>query len=215
MVHVPRLFANDAAVRRIGQGVLDRTLPKAEWTHEAHLAAFMWIMLERLDINLDLQVRDIISRYNEATGGVNDDTMGYHDTITRCFLVGIRGHVSRGSTSPVASQVNALLVSAEGQREWPLRFYSRELLFSVAARRNYVPPDLAALEPTLTREHWTRVASAMADNPYALVTCPECKEGILRSRDHVIADAPELVRRYMTCELCGAESSMRVRNPDA
>ncbi|MEZ0313843.1 MAG: hypothetical protein ACAI38_18895 [Myxococcota bacterium] len=211
MAHAPRLFADDEAVRRVGRGLLDRTLPKSEWTHEAHLGAIMWILLERPDINLDEQVRDIISGYNQATGGVNDDTTGYHDTITRCFIIGIRGHVSRRSTSPIVSQVNALLVSAEGEREWPLRFYSRELLFSVPARRAFVPPDLAPVEPTLTREHWTRVANAMAENPYAIITCPECKEGILRSRDQAIADKPGFVRRYVTCDLCGAESSMRLR----
>ena len=210
MASAPRLFADDEAVRRVGRGLLDRTLPKAEWTHEAHLAAFMWILLERPDIDLDAQVREIISRYNEATGGVNSDTMGYHDTITRCFIIGIRGHVSRGSTSPIVSQVNALLVSAEGEREWPLRFYSRELLFSVAARRAYVPPDLAPIEPTISREHWRHVARAMSENPYAIITCPECKEGILRSRDHAIADKPGFVRRYVTCDVCAAESSMRV-----
>ena len=32
-----------------------------------------------------------------------------------------------------------------GRRDWPLRFYSRERLFSVEARRTFVPPDLAAL----------------------------------------------------------------------
>jgi hypothetical protein len=32
-----------------------------------------------------------------------------------------------------------------GRREWPLGFYSRELLFSVAARRGFVMPDLKAL----------------------------------------------------------------------
>jgi hypothetical protein len=32
-----------------------------------------------------------------------------------------------------------------GRREWPLRFYSREHLLSVAARRVFVPPDIAAL----------------------------------------------------------------------
>jgi hypothetical protein len=31
-----------------------------------------------------------------------------------------------------------------GRRDWPLRFYSRELLFSVEARRNFVEPDVAA-----------------------------------------------------------------------
>jgi hypothetical protein len=32
-----------------------------------------------------------------------------------------------------------------GRRDWPLRFYSRERLFSVEARRSHVAPDLAAM----------------------------------------------------------------------
>ena len=39
MEHEPRLFADDAAIRRIGEGLLARTLTRPEWTHEAHLAA--------------------------------------------------------------------------------------------------------------------------------------------------------------------------------
>ena len=42
-------------------------------------------------------------------------------------------------------EVNAMLLSDVGRRDWPLRFYSRELLFSVAARRRFVEPDLAPL----------------------------------------------------------------------
>ena len=40
--------------------------------------------------------------------------------------------------------VNELLLSPMGRRDWPFRFYSRERLFSVAARRDFVGPDLAA-----------------------------------------------------------------------
>jgi len=32
-----------------------------------------------------------------------------------------------------------------GRRDWPLRFYSRERLLSVVARREFVMPDVAAL----------------------------------------------------------------------
>jgi hypothetical protein len=32
-----------------------------------------------------------------------------------------------------------------GKRDWPMRFYSRQLLFSVEARRRFVEPDLRAL----------------------------------------------------------------------
>ena len=41
--------------------------------------------------------------------------------------------------------VNDLLLSPMGRRDWPLRFYSAERLFSVEARRKFVTPDLAAL----------------------------------------------------------------------
>jgi hypothetical protein len=38
-----------------------------------------------------------------------------------------------------------LLNSPMGQRDLPLRFYSAERLFSVAARRKFIDPDLLPL----------------------------------------------------------------------
>ncbi len=32
-------FTSAAAIRRLGEGLLARSLPRSEWTHEAHLAA--------------------------------------------------------------------------------------------------------------------------------------------------------------------------------
>jgi len=32
-----------------------------------------------------------------------------------------------------------------GKRDWPLRFWSRERLFSVEARKSFMPPDLAQM----------------------------------------------------------------------
>jgi hypothetical protein len=51
----------------------------------------------------------------------------------------------RPAAEPLALAVNALLASEVGARDWPLRFYSRERLFSVGARRTFVPPDLCPL----------------------------------------------------------------------
>ncbi|RHW16392.1 hypothetical protein D1610_16300 [Sphingomonas gilva] len=144
--HPPRLFADAAAIVRVGQGLLACTLPRAEWTHEAHLGATTWLARERPDIDLDAELPGIIRRYNESVGGVNDDCQGYHDTITRVFLHGVRAHVAdRPAGEPLEACVNALLLSARGKRDWPLRFYSPERLFSVAARRGFVEPDLRPL----------------------------------------------------------------------
>ena len=142
----PRLFTTDAEIVRIGKGLLDRSLPRGDWTHEAHLAACLWLLRERPDIDVPATIRIIISTYNEAVGGVNDDAGGYHDTITHCFVRAVSAHLRDCSPAiPLADAVNALLLSPRGRREWPLMFYSRDRLFSVEARRNFIPPDLAAL----------------------------------------------------------------------
>jgi len=144
--HSPRLLESDAAIIRIGEGLLARTLPRADWTHEAHLAATTYLLTRRPDVNLDRDLRAIISGYNESVGGVNDDTQGYHETITRVFLHGVRLFLAGADPDePLQELVNALLLSPMGRREWPMRFYSAERLFSVEARRRFVPPDLAML----------------------------------------------------------------------
>ncbi|OYY90866.1 MAG: hypothetical protein B7Y45_05420 [Sphingomonas sp. 28-66-16] len=142
--HSPRLFETDAAVRYVGLGLLARTLPRAEWTHEAHLAATTWLVVERPEIDLDVELRGIILRYNESVGGVNDATQGYHHSITCCFLAAVRDHVRESEGQGLAERVNALLLSPRGRRDWPLRRYSHERLFSVEARLGWVAPDLEA-----------------------------------------------------------------------
>lgn len=143
--HSIRLFLSDAAVRRIGEGLLNRTLPRADWTHEAHLAACVWLLLERRDIDPERALPGIIRGYNETVGGVNDDTQGYHETLTQIYIRGVRGFLAGCGQSSLLETVNALLTSKVGSRDWPLRFYSKALLFSVAARRNWVEPDLGAI----------------------------------------------------------------------
>ncbi len=141
----PRLFTTDAEIRRIGHCLLDRSLPRTDWTHEAHLAACHWIVAERPDIDPDRDLRGIISGYNAAVGGVNDDTQGYHETITRCFVHAVQLHRVEMPEGSLVERINALLLSPFGRRDWPLQFFTYERLFSVAARREFVTPDLAPL----------------------------------------------------------------------
>ena len=144
--YLPRPFHSDAEIEHIGEGLLDRTLPRPEWTHEAHLAATTYLLLRRPDIDLDEQLPGIIRRYNASVGGVNSDTEGYHETITRVFLRGVRLFLAEADRSePLHELVNELLLSPMGRRDWPLRFYSPELLSSVEARRGFVSPDLASV----------------------------------------------------------------------
>lgn len=142
----PRLYPTDADVAFVGEGLIARTLPRSAWTHEAHLAATAYLLLVHPEIALEQELPGIIRSYNECVGGVNSDQEGYHETITRVFLHGVRLFVTPVErTQAVHEVVNRLLVSTIGRRDWPLRFYSAERLFSVEARREFITPDLAPL----------------------------------------------------------------------
>lgn len=142
--HPLRPFASNEAVRHVARGLLDRTLPKVEWTHEAHLAACLCLLREHDEIVPERDLPGLISAYNEAVGGQNTDEAGYHETLTQLYIKAVRAFAETlPADMALAEAANALLASPIAPRNWPLCFYSRERLFSVAARQGWVEPDLA------------------------------------------------------------------------
>lgn len=145
-VYEPRPFSGDAAIRHVGEGLVGCTLTRPEWTHEAHLAACLYVIVERPDLQAERDLPRIIRRFNESVGGVNDETQGYHETITQCFIRAVRLFLTSAPPGALlVEKVNTLLRAPKGSRDWPLRFYSPERLFSVPARLGWVEPDLQPL----------------------------------------------------------------------
>lgn len=139
-------FAAEIEIIQIGEGLLACTLPKARWTHAAHFAAAVWILQRRPDIDAFVAMPGFIRAYNAATGGVNSDGEGYHETITQASLRAARAFLAGlPAATPLHLAVNALLGSFLGRPDWLLEYWSREMLFSVAARRTWIEPDLRAL----------------------------------------------------------------------
>lgn len=117
------------------------TLSKPQWTHHAQLAVAFWYLSQLSEAEALATVRQRIRAYNEASGTPNTDTGGYHETLTRFFLGGVSAHVAAHKGKPMAECLAALLCSPLAEKDWPLRFYSRERLFSVNARHHWVEPD--------------------------------------------------------------------------
>lgn len=123
------------------QGFQEQTLPQAQWTHTAHLRV-AWLHLARYGLDeAHLRMRAGIIRLNAVHGLVETPARGYHETLTRVWLVLVAALRSRTPATDSAS-----FAGAPGlERDAPLRFYSRERLFSIAARAMFITPDLAAL----------------------------------------------------------------------
>jgi hypothetical protein len=138
------LSMTDEEIDRIGRGVLDRTLPKREWTHAAHFAAAFWV-LTRPGMEAERDMPGLIRAYNEATGTLNTDTGGYHETITLASLRASRAWLEARAKDPLYAALEALLASEYGRSDWLLAYWSKPVLFSVLARRTWVEPNLRPL----------------------------------------------------------------------
>ncbi len=135
-------MTNDDATRILCQ-FCDHTLPKAQWTHDAHLAA-CWAVVATTPAPDALEyLRNAIRSYNEATGVANTATSGYHETLTAYFVYAVAGLQ--------AESVNAVLVAPRCRRDAPLQHWSRSRLFSECARSMWVEPDLEPLPPAVER----------------------------------------------------------------
>ena len=129
----------DEEIARIAAGVIERSLPKREWTHAAHFACALWMLTHR---DAAREMPGLIRAYNEATGVANTDTDGYHETITQASLRAARSHLDG---RPLSATLATLLAGPHGRSDWLLRYWSKAVLFSVQARREWVEPDLAPL----------------------------------------------------------------------
>ena len=138
-------FKSDNEIGRITSGLIDRTLPKAEWTHAAHFAAAIWLLrAERIDAVVEMP--RFIRAYNESTGVLNTDTSGYHETITLASLRAAKSVLgSHSAATPVRVVVNALLAGPLGSSQWMFDYWSKDVLFSAEARRTWTEPDIQAL----------------------------------------------------------------------
>ncbi|MFY8207892.1 MAG: hypothetical protein ACOVOE_00940 [Caulobacter sp.] len=138
--------SSNAEIAALAQRLLDHSLPKAEWTHAAHLTATLRLVRTR-DAGLERDLPNIIRTYNVAVGGVNNDQSGYHETITQAYLAAIRAFAATVAPDlDDAEAVRQLLATPLGDKDWPLTHWSRERLFTPEARLDWVDPDLKPLD---------------------------------------------------------------------
>jgi hypothetical protein len=116
------------------------TLPKAEWTHAAHLRVGAWHVARFGPEEALARLRTGIRALNDSHGTVNSATSGYHETITRAYVA-----LLAEALESAALDVDALIRGPLAARDALLRFYTREALMSPRARAEWVEPDLRPL----------------------------------------------------------------------
>jgi hypothetical protein len=144
MTAVPRHTLDQ--IHEIAARFTAAAIPATEWTHHTHLLVGAWHVARFGAETALARLRDGIRALNAAHGTVDSDTRGYHETITRAYVRLLDDFLrGRPPGEPLDASVAAMLAGPLSAREVLLRHYSRPVLFSTAARRGWVEPDLEPL----------------------------------------------------------------------
>ncbi len=130
------------------------TLPREEWTHRAHLTMALWYVRCYPAAEAERRIREGIKHYNAAVGVVSTPTSGYHETLTCFYTLAVKRFVESADDDDddddaalsIETLVETMLASEIADRAYPLRFYSKELLFSTEARAAWTEPDKCGLD---------------------------------------------------------------------
>jgi hypothetical protein len=138
--------ANEAEIDDFLAAFESGTLPKERWTHAAHLltgACYVHRLGQALAID---HMRLCVRRYNEAVGGKNTATSGYHETIT-VFWIKVLDTLFL-QVRPIAREKFAALAVERyaAQRDLFRRFYDFDVVASIEARAAWMPPTLEEIE---------------------------------------------------------------------
>ncbi|MEP6900541.1 MAG: hypothetical protein ABJA66_02260 [Actinomycetota bacterium] len=119
------------------------TIARQDWRHAEHLTVALFY-LSRHDFETALgKMRGGIFNLLKSFGIDLSKEMPYHETLTVFWLQTVDGF--RTSKSGVSMPEICHQLAANFDKDYPLRFYSRELLFSDEARARFVEADLTEI----------------------------------------------------------------------
>ena len=118
------------------------TLPKREWTHEAHLIVGLKMYLTYGQTAFPEMKKRII-RFNESVGTINSESSGYHETLTVFWLWAIKQFCDEKNitTFDVDAIDELIFYEPLTQRKLVEEYYSEAILLLPEARRRFARSD--------------------------------------------------------------------------
>lgn len=121
---------------------LGHRLWREDWTHGAHVGVCAYFAFDHDEAATLAIMRPGIRTFNESIGGQNTVTSGYHETITRLWVMAIAAHLRE---QPAASRWEAACSATArfvSPRELLEQCYSYDVVADTRARAEWMPPDL-------------------------------------------------------------------------
>ncbi len=135
-----KIYENENEIKSLVESFENGTISEADWRHAEHLTVALFY-LSNHDFETALsKMRGGIFNLLRAFKVDLSKEMPYHETLTVFWMRAVDDFRKSNAERATVEISNEL--SANFDKDYPLRFYSRELLFSEKARAEFIAPDL-------------------------------------------------------------------------
>ena len=135
-----KIYNTENDIKTLVEAFENGTVSEAEWRHAEHLVVALYY-LSKHDFDAALKkMRDGIFNLLRAFKVDLSKEMPYHETLTVFWMRTVDDFRRSKNGASMTEICNELTI--EFDKDYPLRFYSRELLFSDRARAEFVEANL-------------------------------------------------------------------------
>lgn len=128
-------------IAEVVRGFEDGTISRDAWKHAEHLTvALHYVTLHDIE-TATTKIRDGIFQLLGAFGVDLSKEMPYHETLTVFWMRTVAEFNESKNGASMLDKANELV--ARYDKDYPLKFYTRDLLYSDEARAGFVDGDLS------------------------------------------------------------------------
>jgi hypothetical protein len=138
-------YKDNGEIAALVRSFEDATISRDDWKHAEHMVVALYY-LDGHDEQyaIDRMRSGILNLLTSGFGVDLTKEMPYHETITVFWVMTVAEFNQTRRHLPLAQRASEIVKIYD--KDHPLKYYSKELLFSDMARAKYVEPDLQAAE---------------------------------------------------------------------
>lgn len=133
-------YKSESEILTLARAFENGTIPRGKWRHAEHLTVALYYVSHHDFETALTKMRGGIFNLLKAFEVDLAKEMPYHETLTVFWMRTIAAFARAKNGASIAEICNELIENFD--KDYPLRFYSRERLFSDEARRNFAEGDL-------------------------------------------------------------------------
>ena len=141
-------YKDEDEIKKLVAAFEDASIARDVWKHAEHLVVALYYA-NKYDLETAIaKMKDGL--FNLLTVGFKVDLskeMPYHETLTVFWMRTVNDFVGTTNGMPLHEKANSLIETFD--KDYPLRFYSREFLFSDEARARFVEPDIVPVRQSI------------------------------------------------------------------